>query len=810
MLKNHLKISIRHFRQHKRIFAINTLGLALGIATCLLILLYIHFEWSYDRYNEKAERIVRVYFTGNVKGQRMLEANVMPPVAQTLKAEFPEVAAATRLRVAGAPVVIYENKPFRNLEAAYVDPNFFEVFTIPLLRGNAGAALQEPNTVILSKAAAQSYFGSADPIDKVISIKGSAQSYKVTGVIDKVPDNSHFHFDLFFAMTGLEEAQAPSWMQSEFYTYLVLPEGYDYKVLEAKLPSVLDKYMSPQMEQGMGMSLAAFREQGNDVGLLLQPLTDIHLRSDFQFDLSPHGDLRYLYIFGAIALFMLLIACINFMNLSTAGAMRRAREVGIRKVMGSARIELVRQFLTESTLVAFLSLLLGLALVYSALPWFNQITGKNLVFDLGSKAWILPALLGFGLLTGVLAGSYPAFFMSAFKPKDVLKGKGTSGGSFQSSNQLRSGLVVFQFFLSITLMICTSVVYRQLQYIQSAKLGYDQNSVLVVPNLWALGKQEPAFRQTLEQDPRIEHLSYSGYLPAGPSYNNNFFLSNSDNTAEMVKTLRYDVDEQYISALGIKMAGGRNFSRDYGTDSTAIILNEAAVKAFGWEAEQALGQPLVHNDPENGPTTYRVIGIVQDFHFKPLHERISPLVMVYQPSRAAAIMKVNTPDVSGLLTDLRRTWESYQPDEPFEHSFLDDRIYDTYQTERKTGLILSIFAGLTIFVACLGLLGLAIFTAEQRTKEIGIRKVLGASVGIVVALLSKDFLKLVLIAFVLACPPAWWLMERWLQDYAYRVEFPWWILAATGTLAIAIAFFTVSFQSIKAALADPVKSLRSE
>lgn len=811
MLKNYLKIALRNLLKNKRISAINIAGLAIGIATCLIILLFVQHEWSFDRYNDKAERMVRVVFKGTIQGERLNEANVMPPVAETLRAAFPEVQEATRLRLAGAPAIEYDNKSLKNHEVAFADPNFFEVFTLPLVQGDAKTALLQPNTVVISQAVAQNLFGHEDPIGKVIRLKGWENAHKITGVMEGVPENSHFHFDLFASMAGLPEARQPSWMTSEFYTYLVLPEGYDYKKLEAKLPAVLDKHLSPQLQQAMGMTLAQFREKGNDLGLFLQPLTDIHLHSDFAFDLSAHGDIRYVYIFGAIAAFMLLIACINFMNLSTAGASTRAREVGIRKVIGSKKSELVGQFLLESILLATTSLLLALIFVEMALPLFNDLAGKNLSLQWTATPGLLPGLLLFGLLTGILAGSYPAFFLAAFKPNAVLKGSGWNApqGGSGGSIGLRSGLVVFQFFLSVTLMISTAVVYRQLQFIQNAKLGYDKDAVLVLPDIWALGKNEAAFRQKISQDPRVLRASYSGYLPAGPSLNNNFFLYPGENNAQMVKTLRYEVDEQYIPTLGIRVAAGRNFSPEMTTDSTGIILNQAAARAFGWEND-ALGRSLTTSDNQGRKTAFHVIGVVEDFHFKSLHEHISPLVMVLSSNSGAAILKVKTTDVSGLLTDLQNHWTTLTTETPFACSFMDERIYETYRAERKTGTILGIFAGLTIFVACLGLFGLAIFTAEQRTKEIGVRKVLGASVTSVVQLLSGDFLKLVLIAYLIACPVAWWMMDRWLQDFAYRTTIGWSVFAAAGLAAVCIAFATVSFQSIKAALANPVKSLRSE
>ena len=807
MIRNYFKIAFRNLWKNKGFSAINILGLAIGITTCLIIMLFVYNELSYDRFNLKSDRIVRVTFQGSAAGEKFNESNVMPPVAQTMKADFPEVVDATRIRDYGRPHLGYGNKTFKEDPFAFVDPNFFEVFTLPFLEGNEKTALVEPNTVVITKALVHKYFGSEDPMGKVISFKdgNNKTDYKVTGVIDKFPINSHFHFELFASMTSLPESKEPTWMSSNFYTYLVLKNGHDYKNLEAKLPGMVDKYIGPQMLQAMHVTLPEFRKKGNNLSFHLQRLTDIHLSTDFANDLSPAGDVRYVYIFGAIALFMLLIACINFMNLSTAGASKRSREVGIRKVLGSLKRDLVRQFLLESVVITAFAFLLAIIFVYLALPVFNNLAGQNLTLQFADHPLLLPGLLLFLLVTGILAGSYPAFYLSSFKAATVLKGKFVSG---IRSVGLRSGLVVFQFFISITLIVVTTVVYKQLSYIQHKKLGYDKEQVMIIPS-WMLGKNAAVFSDQLSSDPRVQSVTHSGYLPAGPSDNNNFFVYPGENPDQMVKTLRYDVDENYIPTLGIQLLTGRNFSRDFASDSMAVVLNESAAKAFGW-GEKAPGQTISTSNHNGDKIKYHIIGIVKDFHFRSLHELISPLVMVLSPNSGMMIVKLKTTDVAGLIAVLKNRWDGLGAEEPFTYSFLDDRFNNTYQSEQKIGMILGIFAGLTIFIACLGLFGLAMFTAEQRTKEIGIRKVLGASVAGIVNLLSIDFLKLVLVAVVLATPVAWWAMNKWLMDFAYRINISWWIFALAAVIALSIALFTVSFQAIKAAIANPVKSLRTE
>ncbi|SEL52451.1 ABC transporter permease [Parapedobacter koreensis] len=801
MIKNYVKTALRSMLRQRAFAAINIVGLAIGIATCLLISLFVFDEWSYDRFHEKADRIVRIVFGGTVPGGEIKEANVMPPTAQAIQAEFPEVEETTRLVQGGRPFFLVANQSFNEEELAFVDANFFRVFSFHLLHGNPETVLTEPYTVILTEKTARKYFGTTDAVGKELIIKADNTPLKVTGVVEDLPLNSHIHFDLFASMASYPNAKSNSWMESGFNTYAVLRHGTDYKTVEAKLPALFEKYAGPQFPAAFGMTYTEHRKAGNDIGLHLQRLTDIRLHSDFTNDLSAPGDVRYVYIFSAIALFMLLIASINFMNLATASASRRAKEVGVRKVLGSGREALTFQFLMESLLLTLVALLVAIGLAYAALPLFNQLSGKTMTIDLFGHWWIVPSLLLGGLAVGLLAGSYPAFFLAAFKPVAVLKGKLTP---HHKGLELRSGLVVFQFLISIALIVCTTVVYKQLDYIQHKKLGYDKEQVIVLQT-WPLGQQESIFRQQLLQDPRVLHVTNSPYVPAGPTYDNNFFVHSEDNPSQWVKTLRYDVDEHYIPTLGIELLAGRNFSADYGTDSLNAVINETAAKAFGW-TDDALGKTLVNGDNKH----IRVVGVVKDFHFKSLRESITPLVMTMNNNFGNLIVKARPGDMAGLLQAMEKRYDALNPDLPFAYSFLDERINNTYQAERNTGTILGVFAGLTIFVACLGLFGLATFTAYQRTKEIGIRKVLGATVTNIIRLLVTDFVKLIAIAVLIASPIAWWVMNKWLEDFAYRIDVQWWMFGLAGLAAVAIALLTVGWQAVKAALANPVESLRDE
>ncbi|PWJ53579.1 putative ABC transport system permease protein [Dyadobacter jejuensis] len=807
MLTNYIKIAWRNLRRNRITTLINVVGLALGLCASFLIGLYIWDELSYDRYNVKASQIVRVTLFGSMQGGKINEPHVMPPTAATLVEDYPEVVQATRIRKAGTPVVRIGEKLFADDEMAAVDSNFFQVFTLPLLQGHASTVLNTPFSVVISKRLAAKYFGKENSIGKIIQIKGKANPFKITGVFEGIPSNSHFHFDLLTSMSAMQDAQSMSWMTSEYYTYLVLQQGYDYKKLEAKLPHTVDKYMGPQLQKSLGLTMAEFKGGGNSLVLKLQPLTDIHLRSNFTADIGTNGDIKYVYIFSAVGLFMLLIACINFMNLSTASASKRAKEVGIRKVLGATKEELVGQFLSESALLTFIAMVLASILAVMVLPLFNELSGKEMILDTNFLMAKMPLALLFGLFIGILAGGYPAFFLSSFNPVSILRGRFSTS---TKSTGLRSGLVVVQFFISIALLAGTLVVYRQLEFIQNKKLGYEKERVIVLSDTWALGKNQEAFVQALLQDQSVANVSASGYVPAGASFNNNYMVYPDSHSTQLVKTIRYDVDYGYLSTLKMEMASGRYFSKDFGNDSVHVVINETAAHMIGWTSESALGHTISHTNNEGHKRVYTVIGVVKDFHFRSLHESISPLVMQLGGDPGYLIVKAQGDHIAALLSRIENNWNKFKPERPFSFSFLDDRYNATYQSERRTGQILGLFASLTVFVACLGLFGLATFTAEQRVKEIGVRRVLGASVTSVVLLLSRDFVKLVGVGAMLAIPVTWYVMSNWLSDFEYRIDLTPSIFIYSSLLSVLVALITISYQSIRAAIANPVKSLKSE
>ena len=797
MLKNYFKTAFRNLMKHKTFSFINIAGLSIGIAVCFIIMMYVQDELSYDKFNTNSANIARVIFKADINGGKINESVTMPPVAQTMKNDFPEVQDATRLLNYGSSKILYKDKVFKNDHLAFADANFFSIFSLPMIEGNEKTALLQPHTIVITQTTAKKYFGEEDAIGKSITLSvDNNQPYTVTGVIKDIPANSHFHFDMFASMAGYADSKSDSWMDGGYHTYLLLKPGADLSKMDARFPAMVKKYMGPQIQQKMGLSLEQFTSKGNSLGFTLQPLTDIHLYGDTNNEFEPGGNAMYVYIFGGVALFMLIVACINFINLSTAGAAKRAKEVGIRKVAGSSRLQLVKQFLSESILISFCALLIAFAIVELTLPAFNNFAGKQLSFD------IKPALafIGLGLFVGVIAGIYPAFYLSSFKPVAVLKGKLVTN---HKSFGLRSSLVVFQFFISVALIIGTIVVYQQMKYIQNKDLGFNKEQLITIPNSYALGNNEKVFKQQMLQDPRIVNATMSWYRPAGPTNYNNALAYPRGNDKQIVSGVDYHVDEAYIPTMGMKILNGRNFSKDFATDSAAIILNETSAKALGWNAVTAVGKTVIRQNSDRGNNfPYHVIGVVKNFNFKSLHDAISPLYMTLNPE-GGLIFKIKTADVAGLLTTMKNQWDSYKTGEPLEYNFMDDLFNKTYATEQKTASILNLFSILTIFVACLGLFGLVTYTAEQRTKEIGIRKVLGASVTSVTKMLSKDLIKLVFIACIIAFPLSWWAMNKWLQSFAYRINISWWIFLVAGVAAILIAMITVSFQAIKAAIANP-------
>ena len=808
MIKNYIKTAFRSLLKNKGFTAINVLGLALGLATCLLIVFYVFDELGYDSYNKNLDRLYRVNsdikFGGNDKSYAVSPA----PTAAALVADFPEIEQVTRFRDRGGYKVRKGTQNIQEDRMIYADPSVFKVFTLPMISGSPDNALKDPHTVVITERMAQKYFNSTDVVGRVLTFNDTAQ-YKVTGVITNIPTQSHFNFDFFIAMPTLDESRETTWFNNNFNTYILLKQGVDYKSLNAKLNEFMHKHAGPQLQAILHLTFDKFEQGGNFFRLNLIPVKDIHLQSNREAELAPNGSMQYIYIFSAIAIFILIIACVNFMNLSTARSANRAREVGVRKVLGSPRKYLVAQFLTESIIITLIGALIAVFTAWGLLHRFNEMAGKELEVTSQVLLWLIPALLIIVVVIGCLAGSYPAFFLSGFQPIDVLKGKLAMG--FKGGN-LRSFLVVFQFAISIFLIIGTLVIYNQLKYIQNKDIGYNRDHVLVVQNVSTLGEQAKTFKQEIKQIAGVQNATLTGALPTGGYGNSSsLFKSPVPDQKEAILPQFWPVDIDYIPTMGIKMTAGRNFSASMLTDSAAIIINESAAKLLGF------ANPTDHDlyKPQDNQLKvmkrYHIIGVMKDFNFKSLRDNITPMIFHLENDKGDLSIRFNSANIPGLLSQVKDRWKELSPNQAFDYSFMDKDFDALYRSEQRIGTIFIAFTSLAILIACLGLFGLAAYATEQRTKEIGIRKILGADISTIVNMLSKDFIKLVLVAIVIASPLAWLAMQKWfLQSYAYYQNIPWWIIAVAGIGAIVIAFVTVSFQAIKAALTNPVKSLRSE
>ncbi len=809
MFKNYLKIAWRNLLKNKTFSLINIAGLASGLACFILITLYIIDELNYDRFHEKADRIYRVHSDIRFGGTHMSLAVTSDPMGATLKKDYPQVEQFTRIYAnEGSKLFKKDNVFISEGRVVYADSTLFDVFTFPAVAGNTKTALNEPNTIVINETTAKKYFGSVEAaMGKTMECNDERNRlYKVTAVIKDIPKNSHFNYDLFLSMDNVEY-DFGNFMSHNFHTYIVLKEETDYKAFEKNFVQVIDKYLLPQARQRMQIeSMSDFEKTGNKLAYSIMPVTDIHLHSDRIVELGVNGSIQYIYIFGAVALFILLIACINFMNLSTARSASRAKEVGIRKVLGTEKKFLIRQFLTESILTSFIALFLAIAGSLLALNWFNNLAGKEFnSTDLLQPGFLL-FLLSLPLAVGLIAGSYPAFFLSSFKPISVLKGKFNAG--FSKSN-LRSTLVVFQFFTTILLITGTIVIYKQLRYIQTTKIGFNKDQVLIVDNPSMGQSTAESFKAEVAKLSTVKSASFAGFLPVSNSSRNDNTWSTeaviTDKNGFNMQNWRIDYD--YIPTLGMEVIKGRNFSQQYGGDSTALIINETTAALIG--PGDPIGKKLYNPDGQSS-TVYTVIGVVKNFNYESLRKNVGPLCFRLGNNRWATAFRVETKDMKNLLAQVETTFKKMAPGMPFTYNFLDESFDRMYRDEQRIGKVAFSFSFLAILIACLGLFGLATYMAEQRTKEIGVRKVLGASVSSIVQMLSKDFVKLVLLACVFAIPLAWWAMRQWLQNFAYRVSIGWWVFAAAAAIALIITILTVSSQAIKAALTNPVKSLRTE
>lgn len=794
MLKNYLKTTFRHMKRNKVYSFINIAGLAVGLACFVLILLFVRFELSFDNFHENGNQIYRFYKKREVAGSSYMGNSYFmttPAIlAPTLKENFPEVVNATRLNGAKNRLLTYDGKQLYE-DGIYADNEFLAIFTFPLIRGSKAEALTEPLSIVLTESLATKIFGSEDPLGKSLGISAQENDYKITGIMKDVPTNSHLKFSFIISFISLESRNRnfDDWYRNSYFTYVRLQEGIDYREFEKKIAVFLDRY--------------APKRYANYTGYL-QPLRKAHLYSHFNFDPAVTSDIRNIYLYSAIAFIILLIACVNYMNLSTARSSQRAKEVGMRKVVGASRREIIGQFLGESTLTAFLALTLGLFIVKASLPLFSSFLGQSIPFDLSESPFLVLVLLIVILFVGLFSGSYPALFLSAFHPVQILKGV---TGRAKKGAGLRNGLVTFQFSISIILIVCTIVVYSQLHFIRHKDPGYNRDHVVIVPlRDNRMGENLEVAKNLLGENPNILGVSASSHLPIDIGNRNTISVLNGEGEEVEISAYYALVDFNFLDVLDIKLAAGRNFSKDFGTDPEhAVIINETAAERLGWE------DPLGKSYSIQRDWDQKVIGVVKDFHFQSYHLDIEPMALIMKDFWANYLyVKIRSTDIPATIAYIQKVYDEHKLHHTFDYYFLDEAFNKAYITEQKFGTTFRIFSFLAVFISALGLFGLASFSAEQKTKEIGIRKVLGASAFNITFLLSRQFMRWILIANLISWPIAYYAMNRWLQSFAYRTSLHVWIFALAAGLALLIALATVSYQSIKAAVANPVDSLRYE
>lgn len=810
MFRNYFKTSVRNLLKYKFTSAINLFGLTVGLTCCLLIFTFVLHELSYDQYNKNADQIYRVTrsFNNSSGVEDLYLGSVAPPFGPLLKNDFPEIRQYTRLLPNGITPIRYEDKIFNEPGAWFGDENLFDVFTVEVLQGNPATALSDPFSVMITPGIAKKYFGTEDPMNKTLRLDNK-NDLKITGIYKPFPSTAHLHPEILISFSTLEDSAIygiknlqTNFSNNSFFTYIVLPENYQVERITNRFPAFIDKYMRNVKNPE--------NRQSRYTALHLQKLTEIHLHSHLDNEAEQNGDITIVYIFAAIALFILLIACINYMNLSTARSALRSREIGVRKVVGAQRKELILQFLFESVLLTSVAMLLALALSAFLMPLLNQLSGQQLSLSILYQWRVAIFILLIPFLVGIVSGIYPALFLSSFRPVMILKGVFTPAAGNLS---FRKVLVVVQFTISIILIICTAVVFRQLSYLMKTAPGFDKEQVITMAYNYSLDPQYEAFRNELLQHSTIINSTRSSRIPTGRLLDDlGAETVSGDSTAPVSGNVKFvTADYDFIPAYGIKILAGRNFSREYPTDTNNYILNESAIKMLGWQhAGNAVGKSFRY-----GGVTGNVIGVMNDFHFESMHQPIIPLVLfmgtpVTRKYYGNLSVKLAANNIQAGLNDVRETWNKFMPGNAFDYTFLDDNFAQLYEAERRQQHIFTIFSLVAIFIACLGLFGLSAFAITQRFREIGIRKVLGASVSSIVNMLSKDFLKLVILASFVSFPVAWFAMSQWLNGFAYRIEIGLWIFPVAALLASIVAFATISIQATKAAMANPIKSLRTE
>ena len=801
MIKNYFKIAIRNLVRHKLFSIINILGLTIGMICFILIGLWIQDEMSVDRHNVNYEHIYRVGTDSKMGEQEGTGTSTAAPLAPALMVEIPEIASATRFRGNYENLVTFEETNFLLDKIYFADPEIFDIFSIPLIHGSSFEILTKPKTIVISETTAIKYFKNQDPIGKLLTFDNKRE-YEIVGVAKDQPVNSHWDFTILISYSSLQSATSTNWFSNSPLTYIKVQEGTDDEALVQKINDMFIRITDPLFRQMLGVSFAEWEEQGNHYRFRLTPLSKIYLFSQTDDAVSKKGDIRYVYLFAAIGFFILLVACINFMNLTTARSAVRAKEIGMRKVLGSNRKQLIRQFLLESTLISLLAMLIAIIGVKLLLPYFNDFAEKAITINSFGN-YSFPIYFAVAIAIGLISGGYSAIALSSYKVLTVLKGNFFKG---KQKSGFRNALVLFQFAISILVILCTIISLQQMKFISNKKLGFEKEQLLVIERANILKDQLPVFKDEIVKNPAIISASTAFSVP-GSSSDGSMFNKDNNTPEELYHFYRLCGDYDYLETMGIDLLLGREFSQTNESDKSSILINETAVKKLGYE--DPIGKKILEPGSNEELT---IIGIVKDFHYNSLLEEISPII-IFHPSvwwKEFIAIRIQPENVAGTIEFVKDEWVKLAGNQPFNYFFMDSYFDNLHKAEQRTGKFFTIFASLTIFIACLGLFGLAAFTAEQKTKEIGVRKVLGASVPSIVSILLKQFTLWVVLANVIAWPVGYYIMKSWLQNFAYRIDLNLGYFILSGSITLLIALFTVSYLAFNAANKNPVLALKYE
>jgi putative ABC transport system permease protein len=803
MFKNFIKVSVRNLMRHRFNSFINIAGLTIGLTSVIFILLYVQDEWGYDKQFVHSDRIYRTNLIARFQNQDFKLAVTSAPMAAILASDFPEVELCTRVNFYGGPIVRYKENSFIEQNFFQADSSFFELFSWPLIQGNPANALSRKNTIVISEKMAKKYFGLENPVGKILEIGDEKNKYEVTGIMVNWPANSHLNPDFISSFVTNDYSRNQLWISNNIFTYVKLKENRTGKDMEAKFPGMIEKYVGPQMEQFMGVNPKQVQNSGSKWGYSMIAISDIHLRSDYTAEVRPTGSESSIYIFTIVAILIIIIACINFMNLSTARSSIRAREVALRKILGSQRGKLMIQFLFESLFLALISLIISLFLVELLTPLFNRLSGKELYLPLGNPMSLL-GLIALGLTVGLLAGSYPAFFLSSFQPARIFRGEAVTG---KSGFSLRGVLVILQLTVTIALFVSTMIISAQMRYVQTRKLGFEKENVLMIDRAGVLGKNASSFKQEILKIFEIKTASFASNVP-GQLFGMEPYNLEGLGPDGVRPYQNMSADEDYQKALNLEMASGRWFSKDMPSDTNSCVVNEALVKATGMK--DPLTSSLLRSTGEKQWLRQKIVGVVKNFNSQSLRQNISPMVIWFPANQNEMVIRLNKGNPINSVNKIKQVWDRLVPDQPFTYSFLDDSWLALYKNEQRAKTLFTIFSLLSIFIASLGLLGIAVFMAEKRTKEIGIRKVLGANIPSILRIMTKEIYLFTFIATIVAWIISFYFMKSWLNNFYYRIDLSVWTFIFSSAFALVIAIITVGSVSYFAARSNPIKSIRYE